>query len=95
MIEFIAKMKQGTFCSHCNVYRTRLFIVHQLLVDKSIAPTINFRLSEDTFFLRTPERDAIYERIYLNRDTDGKRVKSEVYKRKYIYSTLVTGNGIF
>jgi len=28
MKEFIAKMMQGTFCPHANVYRTRLFIVH-------------------------------------------------------------------
>lgn len=81
--EFAKKLSSNT----CNVYRTDNFIVRQkvcITIDEetSIIRTV----SEDTYFLRTPERDIRYECIFAGRGKklDGKRIRVAMYTREYI-----------
>jgi len=42
-------------------------------------------LSEDTYFARTPARDADYEFAFkLRKRLDGKRIRSASYTRQYV-----------
>ena len=67
-----------------NVYRTKEFIVkqeislaHQRLESAKL-------ISSDTYYARTPERDALYERIFRNnKNLEGKRVSTMAYFRSY------------
>lgn len=67
-----------------NVYRTSEFIVKQKISlswnDKCEVHTV----SDDTYFVRTPKRDAQFENIFsIRENVDGRRVKSGAYTRTY------------
>lgn len=67
-----------------NVYRTPEFIVKQKISlswnDKCEVHTV----SDDTYFVRTPKRDAQFDNIFsIRENVDGKRVKSGAYTRTY------------
>ncbi len=67
-----------------NVYRTSLFIVRQRLSIFCSEDENNAIISRDTFFKRTPARNAEYERIFGKREQiDGKRLPSSGYIREY------------
>lgn len=68
-----------------NVYRTKKYIVKQVfglrLDDRLGSQAMSF----DTYFVRTSERDLLYEMFYADRmDIDGKRLPTTMYTRKYI-----------
>lgn len=68
-----------------NVYRTDDYIVKQQIfyLDSDVGTTMVF--SDDTYYLRTPQRDAEYEFAFQGRsDINGKRLKSASYTRKYV-----------
>ena len=69
-----------------NVYRTKDFIVKQVLKAGYSFDTDNGLVSVDTFYVRTPERDALYEEIFEAKGEriDGKRMQSTMYTRKYV-----------
>ena len=68
-----------------NVYRTRDYIVKQVLGVKYSDVENNMVLSHDTFYHRTKKRDREYERIFWERkNLDGKRIPSTMYARTYI-----------
>ncbi|MCM1368211.1 MAG: hypothetical protein NC184_05345 [Roseburia sp.] len=68
-----------------NVYRTRDYIVRQIIGVNHDAEMDNDIFSQDTFFARTPARDRQYEAIFARRfNIDGKRMKSTMYSRKYV-----------
>ncbi len=68
-----------------NVYRTRDYIVKQVLGVKYSDVENNMVLSHDTFYRRTKKRDREYERIFWERkNLDGKRIPSTMYARTYI-----------
>lgn len=68
-----------------NVYRTKEYIVRQLIAVKKNETIENFILSQDTFYKRTPERDKLYERMLWRKDNpDGKRMVATVSMRKYV-----------
>ncbi len=68
-----------------NVYRTRDYIVKQVLGVKYSDVENNMVLSHDTFYRRTKKRDREYERIFWERkNIDGKRIPSTMYARTYI-----------
>ena len=68
-----------------NVYRTKGYIVRQLIAVKKNETIENFILSQDTFYKRTPERDKLYDRMFWRKDNpDGKRMVATVSMRKYV-----------
>lgn len=68
-----------------NVYRTRDYIVKQVVCVKYSSVEYNLVLSHDTFYRRTKKRDREYERIFGDRKhIDGKRIPSTMYARTYI-----------
>ena len=69
-----------------NVYRTDDYIVRQEISVTTDDVMIGMILSTDTYFERTPERDAAYEMIFAFRgeQMDGKRMKAKLSVRKYV-----------
>lgn len=67
-----------------NMYRTPKYIVCQnlgIISDNGDVELCSF----DTFFRRTPERDAIYETLFEKRNfIDGKRLPSTITQREYV-----------
>lgn len=67
-----------------NVYRTRHFIVRQRLGLLYNDEEANQLISRDTYYERTPERDAEYEiRFHKRIKIDGKRIRTNVTVREY------------
>lgn len=68
-----------------NVYRTRDYIVKQVVKIKYSDTEDNIVLSHDTFYRRTKKRDREYELIFAERKhIDGKRIHSTMYGRTYV-----------
>lgn len=68
-----------------NVYRTRDYIVKQVVGVKVSEVENNVVLSHDTFYRRTKKRDREYELIFCERKhIDGKRIPSTMYARTYV-----------
>ncbi len=68
-----------------NVYRTKRFIVRQIIVVKYDSVEGANLCSYDTFFLRTAKRDLEYEAIFRERRIlNGKRLSTGLTTRKYI-----------
>ena len=67
-----------------NIYRTREFIVKQVISLAHHGLESAKLISTDTYYLRTPGRDACYEGIFgENKDPDGKRIPTMAYFRSY------------
>lgn len=67
-----------------NVYRTPRFIVRQRLGLLFNEEEANELISRDTYYARTPQRDAEYEAIFRKRiKKDGKRIRVNVTAREY------------
>ena len=68
-----------------NVYRTENYIVKQVFgisLDSSLG---NVTMSYDTYYLRTPDLDAISEYLFSDwKKFDGKRLHTSMYVRTYI-----------
>lgn len=68
-----------------NVYRTRDFIVKQVIGIKYSDVENIAVISNDTFYRRTKKRDREYERIFWERkQINGKRIPSTMYDRTYV-----------
>ena len=68
-----------------NVYRTKDFIVKQVIGIQYSTSENNVTFSHDTFYRRTRKRDAEYEILFCQRkNTDGKRLPSTMYARTYV-----------
>lgn len=68
-----------------NVYRTKDFIVKQVIGIQYGIEENNVVFSHDTFYRRTSERDNEYEILFCRRrNLDGKRLPSTMYARTYI-----------
>lgn len=68
-----------------NVYRTKNYIVKQVIGVRTSDEEDNIIMSFDTYYRRTKKRDKIYERAFANKKhIDGKRLPSTMYSRKYI-----------
>ena len=70
-----------------NVYRTRTYIVKQEIhTTFDEEKLMSFIVSEDTYYVRTQNRDAEYNAIFRDRGRkiNGKRIKSAMFTRKYI-----------
>ena len=67
-----------------NIYRTPCFIVRQRLGLLFNDEESNELISRDTYYARTPERDAEYEATFHKRiKIDGKRIRANVTAREY------------
>lgn len=68
-----------------NVYRTKHFIVKQIIGVRISEQEDNVVFSFDTYYLRTKKRDRIYEKAFADKKhIDGKRLPTTMYARKYI-----------
>ena len=77
----ISKLFEGA----TNIYRTRDFIVKQVIEVLVNRQESNAVVSHDTFIYRTKIRDRFYEILFCARkNIDGKRLPSTMYDRKYI-----------
>lgn len=67
-----------------NVYRTKSYIVKQNVSLGHQGLESTTLVSRDTYYVRTPKRDAIYESIFEgNKDLDGRRIPTMAYFRTY------------
>ena len=67
-----------------NVYRTKEYIVKQIIGIQYGCEENNVVFSRDTYYKRTPERDKEYKILFCRRrDVDGKRLPSTMYARTY------------
>lgn len=67
-----------------NVYRTKQYIVKQIIGIQYGCEENNVVYSRDTYYKRTPERDREYEILFCRRrNIDGKRLPSTMYAREY------------
>lgn len=68
-----------------NVYRTKEYIVKQVIVIHYDATENNGVVSRDTYYRRTEKRDAEYEITFcMRKHIDGKRLPTTMYARTYI-----------
>ena len=69
-----------------NVYRTPEFIVKQNISTCFDGNCCGVIISDDTYYLRTKERDAVYDELFKLRGEgiDGKRMKAGMYRRTYV-----------
>ena len=68
-----------------NVYRTKKYIVKQIVNYKVHKEFHNVLYSQDTFYKRTYLRDKYYESKFKDKiDIDGKRLKTACSSRKYV-----------
>lgn len=68
-----------------NVYRTKGYIVNQVLSFEEDENGNGFVFSRDIYYRRTPKRDKEFERWFSDRQyTDGKRFPSQAYSRTYV-----------
>ena len=67
-----------------NVYRTKSYIVKQNVSLGHQGLESTTLISRDTYYVRTPKRDAIYESIFEgNKDLDGRHIPTMAYFRTY------------
>ena len=67
-----------------NVYRTKYYIVRQMLMINAHEIFGPHTVSRDIYYERTPERDAEYEKFFAGvPDIDGRRIPSMGYVRSY------------
>ncbi len=68
-----------------NVYRTKEYIVKQVIDIQYDSKEAGNVLSHDTFYKRTPARDRQYEYLFSGRRrVNGKRLPSTAYTRRYV-----------
>ena len=68
-----------------NVYRTKHFIVKQVIVIQENNEEDNLLISYDTYYRRTLKRDFAYNVVFQDKNNlDGKRLPSTIYTRTYI-----------
>ena len=68
-----------------NIYRTKHYIVEQILDVQDDNVESAELCSHDTFFRRTKKRDAQYEELFRSRKRiDGKRLPATMSSRKYV-----------
>ena len=68
-----------------NVYRTKHFIVKQILNYEEHEKLDNIIISQDSFYKRTKIRDKQYNKIFAEKvNIDGKRIKTASSTRNYI-----------
>lgn len=78
------KQRPDFMMSASNVYRTSHYIVRQRLGLLYNDEEANQLISRDTYYERTPERDAEHEIRFKKRiKIDGKRIRTNVTVREY------------
>lgn len=79
-------MKEDSYLEEAtNVYRTKHYIVEQVLSVHDNEVECAELCSHDTFYRRTKKRDARYEELFRDRKRiDGKRLPSTMSSRRYV-----------
>lgn len=68
-----------------NVYRTKEYIVKQVIDIQYDSQEAGNVFSHDTYYKRTPARDRQYEYLFSERRIlNGKRLPSTAYSRRYV-----------
>lgn len=80
-MDFIPSFIKGA----SNVYRTKNFIVKQVLHMSHNEKEGSLLMSHDTYYARTPVRDKQYMILFGDqRNVNGKRVVTAAYTRRYV-----------
>ncbi len=83
--EEVRKMDSQVYDEAMNVYRTKHYIVEQVLGINENDVEGAEMCSHDTFYRRTKKRDAEYEQLFSSRKRiDGKRLPATMSSRKYV-----------
>ena len=79
-------MKIPTFQQNAtNVYRTKKYIVKQMLQIQYDSINNAQIISLDTYYKRTPMRDFQYTQLFKQQiEKNGRRLHCTMYKRKYV-----------
>lgn len=78
-------IEDSCFEEATNVYRTKHYIVEQVLGIHDNDVECAELCSHDTFYRRTRKRDAEYEELFGSRKRiDGKRLPATMCSRKYV-----------
>jgi len=69
-----------------NIYRTKGYIVKQRISISDVVDGNTVMFSDDIFYLRTPARDNLYEKMFVSirRNLNGKRIKTALHTRHYV-----------
>ncbi len=68
-----------------NVYRTKNYIVKQIIGVRCSEQENNVIFSFDTYYRRTAKRDKAYEKYFRERkNKDGRRLPTTMYVRTYV-----------
>lgn len=68
-----------------NVYRTKNYIVCQIVGLQRDPELDSAAISQDAYFARTAARDRLYDDVFEDRiNIDGRRLPTNMYTRKYI-----------
>lgn len=68
-----------------NVYRTKHYIVRQIMTYENHSRLDNIVISQDTFYKRTKLRDKQYEKLFADKvNLNGRRMKTASYSREYV-----------
>lgn len=82
MEKYIPEFLQGAD----NVYRTKNFIVKQMLVIQESEGEDNLLISYDTYYRRTTKRDLAYNMAFMDKSNiEGRRLPSSTYARTYVF----------
>lgn len=78
--------KNDLFCGATNVYLTDRYLVKQRVSLMANGTGQSMMMSEDTYYARTPMRDALYRAKFCRGDnfTRGKRITTAMHTRKYV-----------
>ena len=72
-----------------NVYRTKNYIIKQKICIKTDIFCNILLFSADFYYLRTKERDYIFDIVFRNRQSlNGHRLHSNSYTKEYIFNKL-------
>lgn len=84
MEQEIREQLDGTISIVDNAYRTKNYMVTQHIEIEEDEDEGTHLCSYDTFYPRTPERDALYEKRYgLRMNVDGRRIRATKCARTY------------
>ena len=69
-----------------NIYRTNDYIVKQRISISNVMDGNTVMMSEDVYFLRTPARDKLFEKLFvpMRKNINGKRIATSIQTRHYV-----------
>ena len=68
-----------------NVYRTKHYIIKQVIILEPHSKLDNIIISQDTYYTRTKARDKQFDKLFIDKlNKNGKRLHSSSNTKKYV-----------